>query len=257
MNHGSRLLFATVLFAASSCAKAVPASEPVTIFAAASLTPVVEDLLQSNGDRAQASRLHTAATSTLARQLESGAEADLFLSAHPEWIEWLVERELLDPDSVREIASNELAWIVPADSADSASFEIREGVALELADDARLAVGDPAHVPLGRYTQEALRNLEAWAYLEDRLLPTLDARSALRLVELGEAEAGIVYASDAALSNRVVIRARFPRELHQPIRYQAAARPGASPAALALLDTLSSPAAMPSFRSFGFLPAAP
>ena len=257
MNHGSRLLLATVLFAANSCAKASPAGETVTIFAAASLTPVVEDLLQSDGDRAESTRLHTAATSTLARQLEAGAEADLFLSAHPQWIEWLVGRELLDPNSIRDIASNELVWVVPANSADSASFEIREGAALELAADARLAVGDPTHVPLGQYTQHALRSLNAWTELEARLLPTLDARSALRLVELGEAEAGIVYASDAALSDRVVIRARFPRELHQPIRYQVAARPGASPAALALLDTLSSPAAMPSFRSFGFLPAAP
>jgi len=257
MNHGSRLLLATVLCVTGSCSETGPARETVTIFAAASLTPVVEDLLHSGADGASTTRLHTAATSTLARQLESGAGADLFLSAHPEWIEWLVERELIDPDSVRDIASNELAWVVPADSASSASFEIRRGAPLELAADARLAVGDPAHVPLGRYTEEALRNLGAWSDLEDRLLPTLDARSALRLVELGEAEAGIVYASDAALSDRVVIRARFPRELHQPIRYQAAALPGASPAAREFLDKLSSTAAMPSFRSFGFLPAAP
>ncbi len=297
MYLGRQLLLAVAFLTSSACGNRAPAPNTFTVFAAASLTPIVEELVRTQ-DLDRTARLHTAATSTLARQLESGAEADLILTAHPEWIAWLVERDLIEPGSVRDIASNELVWIVSNESADTTSFLISPqfgtdansrdagtdskaslnasappdsapdsapnsnlnsnlNSAFNLPPNARLAVGDPAHVPLGRYTREALIALNLWSDLRPQSLPTLDARSALRLVELRQAEAGIVYASDATSSARVTIRARFPRDLHAPIRYQAAALRGASPAARAFLDTLSSPAVTPLFRTFGFLPPAP
>ena len=253
----SKLAIAACLELSVGCGAEPHATPKIRLFAAASLTPVVEQLVEDWPSESAELQPNFAASSTLARQIAAGAQADVFLSAHTEWIEWLDARGLIEPESIRDIARGELVWIVRADAARTEPFAIGSAQDLASQFDGHLALGDPTHVPVGRYAVQALRSLHAWTAIQARVIATLDAPSALRLVELGEADAAIVYASDAHLSNQVVVRARLPHELCQPILYQAALVRGASQASHLFLDQLSSESSAHSFQAFGFLPVAP
>ena len=234
-----------------------PETGTIAVFAAASLTPIVQHLAENRPPGAASLQLNFAASSTLARQIEAGARADVFLSAHTEWIEWLSQRELLEDNSIRDFASGELVWIVRADAKDTSPFEFESDLNLTDQWTGLLAIGDPSHVPVGRYAAQALKSLGVWEGLGERILSTVDAPAAVRLVELGEASAAIVYASDAQLSDKIVIRARFPKSLSSPIRYQATVLRGASHSAQNFIDQLLSPSSAASFETFGFHPATP
>ncbi|MFT5287407.1 MAG: molybdate transport system substrate-binding protein [Planctomycetota bacterium] len=234
-----------------------PAAKPIRVFAAASLTPIVQHLANQRPSELASLQLNFAATSTLARQIDSGAKADVFLSAHTEWIDWLKERDLVEPDSLHDFASGELVWIVRADALNVEPFALNPNTDLPSHLAGLLAIGDPAHVPVGRYAKQALQNLNAWDVLSDRVLSTVDAPAAVRLVELGEASAAIVYASDAQLSKHIAIRARFPIALSQSIRYQAVLLRGAHSSAQTFIDQLLSPASVASLEAYGFQPAKP
>ena len=237
------------------------AAAGLVVFAAASLTEVLQALaLKLEGGRSV--RFSFAASSTLARQIEQGAPAHVFISADEAWMDHLVARRQVDAASRRVLAGNRLV-VVRADSAAVAAAPetaaalrdaLRAGDGRGAPD--RVATGDPAHVPVGRYAQAALTQLGLWAEVEPRLVRADSVRSALAFVERGEAAAGIVYATDALVTRQVRVVARFPRSSHPPIRYPAALVVDAPPAARLFLDALAGAPAQPVWRAAGFEPAA-
>ena len=223
------------------------------MFATASTTNAVEDAIARYAAETGAEVVASyAASSALARQIENGAPADLFLSANLDWADYLDRRGLLEPGTRRDLLGNRLVLVAPADSA----VEVSIGPGLDLAGllgDGRLALGDPDHVPAGRYARAALESLGLWAEVESRTVRTLDVRAALALVERGEVPLGIVYATDVAVCGACRTVATFPESNHPPIRYPLALVAGrASPAARAFYDFLASPAAAEIFARYGF-----
>lgn len=225
--------------------------EEIRVFAAASTTEVLSRLAEKYQRQAGVRvQCNFAASSTLARQIEAGAPADLFLSANPEWMDRLERSGKLEEDTRRDLLGNSLVLIAPAGR--GFTVEMKPQVPFGKAFDGRLALGDPDHVPAGRYAREALEFLGWWNAVGDRLIPAMDVRDALRIVALGEAGAGIVYATDASSTNKVVVIGTFPGESHAAIRYPVARIKGTSNKAEGFMDFLFSDAAAEVFESFGF-----
>jgi molybdate transport system substrate-binding protein len=225
---------------------------PLRVLAAASLAPVLDDLSAAPGPSAgPAPEYGYAASSTLARQIDAGAAADVFVSANPEWMDWLEKRGRLVKGSRRDGPGNSLALVAPGGR--GFEWSPRSGVPLPDAFAGRLALADPSHVPAGIYAKQALEHAGWWDALADRVVPTLDVRAALTLVERGECGAGIVYSSDASSSGRCDTVALLPDDWHDPIRYVAAIVAGADTArAVAWLDAFGSPAAARTLQAHGF-----
>jgi len=232
------------------------AGDKVTVFAAASLTDALNALdgayAASAGNPPVAASF--AASSTLARQIEAGAPAQVFISADTKWMDYLAQKGLIEPGTRRDLLGNKLALIAPFDSAAGAlAIDRRLDWPRLLGPDGRLAVGDPDHVPAGIYAKEALIHLGVWPSLEPRLARAEDVRGALAQVERGEAPLGIVYVTDARVSTRVKIVGVFPADSHSPIVYPAAiVKGGADPAVQAYFRFLASPQARTVFNRFGF-----
>jgi molybdate transport system substrate-binding protein len=238
---------------AAVVARPAVAGETVIVFAAASLTTLFERLAREAQSGANlALRFSFAASSVLARQIEAGAGADVFASADREWMQHLVRRGFVDPSEVVSAFGNRLALVVPAEN----TAEIAIGPGFDLAaivGSGRIAIGDPAHVPAGRYAEAALRQLNLWEYSKPRLARAENVRAALAMVERGEAPVGIVYRSDARLSQRVRIAALFPSETHPAILYPMAIPAGRERAATrAALALLSGSRARELARVYGF-----
>ncbi|WP_376087170.1 molybdate ABC transporter substrate-binding protein [Roseomonas sp. CCTCC AB2023176] len=230
------------------------AQEPVTVFAAASLTDALRDLSrQWEGRGNPAPRLSFAASSALARQIEQGAPADLFMSADEPWADYLQQRNLLAESTRTSPLGNALVLIAPANAARPVEVTRTTDIAALLGN-GRLAMGDPSNVPAGRYAQEALAWMGQWDRVGPRIARADNVRSALLLVERGEAPLGIVYATDAAASQGVRVIGTFPAESHTPVTYPfALTRRGAgNDRARALLDFLRGPEAAPTWRRYGF-----
>jgi molybdate transport system substrate-binding protein len=228
-------------------------TKPVTLFAAASTTNVVNALIAAfEGSGGGRVRPVYASSSTLARQIAQGAPADLFLSANVAWMDYLEKRDLLTSGTRVELFGNRLVLIVPAHRAAEIAIEPRFALA-ELIGEGRLVLGDPAHVPAGIYAKAALEHLGVWDAVAGKLAFAPDVRGALAMVERGEANAGIVYATDAAISRGVAVAGIFPEESHPRIRYPIAVIAGSqSSTAAAFMTFLSSPAARAVFRAHGF-----
>jgi molybdate transport system substrate-binding protein len=244
------LLLSLLLPLSSTMARS---AESLTVYAAASLTHALDEVLNAfSENHATAVIANYASSSTLARQIAQGAPADLYLSANLQWMDYLDDAGLLAENSRRTLLGNELVLITAA-SSDRAAIDL--GLHWDLAGslgDSRLAVGDPDHVPAGRYAREALQWLNLWSVAEPRLARTNNVRGALALVERGEAPLGIVYASDA-IGARVRVLAQFESRSHRPIEYPVAIVHSAdSPDARALLAFLQTPAAAEIFRRHGF-----
>ncbi len=222
------------------------------VFAAASLTDALTEIAQAftaqTGIRAQFS---FAASSTLARQIEYGAPASVFISANRLWMDRLEEAGMVVAASRSDIAGNRLAVIAPAGAAVPADFTPSTDLETLLGD-GRLAVADPDHVPAGIYARSALQSLGLWQELQPRLARSGDVRGALALVARGETPLGIVYASDAEVTDRVRVVALLPTDSHPPIAYPAALTTTAGDDARAFLPFLHSPAAQAIFRTRGF-----
>jgi molybdate transport system substrate-binding protein len=229
--------------------RAAPAAAPVAVFAAASLADVLPAILRAAGHAGV--RYAFAASSVLARQIEQGAPAHVFVSADEPWMDHLQQRGLLQAGTRRDFAGNRLVVVrtgaAPAAGAEESADALRAALA-----GGRIATGDPAHVPVGRYAEAALKALGLWHEAAPRLVRAENVRSALAFVERGEAACGIVYATDAALSQRAQVAARFPRASHPPIRYPAAIVSGSGPAALPVFRALFTPAAQALLRAAGF-----
>ena len=228
-------------------------AETTLVFAAASLTGVLEQTIEAfeaeTGLRVVAS---FAASSALAQQIVSGAPARIFLSANVRWMDHVEQAGLIRPETRTDLLGNRLVLIAPAGGDGAGALGDLSGLP-ERMGDGRLAVGDPAHVPSGLYARDALEHLGLWRAVEDRLAPMADARRALFLVERGEAPFGIVYATDAAASNRVATVASLPEDAHTPIVYPAARLAGPDdPVAAAFFDFLQSRTAACLFDRAGF-----
>ena len=238
------------------------APQPVTLFAAASLTDALTEIGQAWAATGQpAPRLSFASSSTLARQIEAGAPAAIFASADARWMDELAHRELIVADSRIDLLGNDLVVVGPAGAAPMPVSASADWLALlrgRLGADGRIATGDPAHVPAGIYAQQALTRLGAWTALKGRIAAAEDVRNALLLVERGEAPLGIVYATDAAVSRAVVVVARFPADSHDPVVYPFALLRGQdSPAARALFGFITGPTGRAIFAARGFRAVSP
>lgn len=156
-----------------------------------------------------------ASSSTLARQIEAGAPADLFISADQKWMDYAVDKKSIDTASRQTLLGNSLVVVAPKAS-EQKDFTIDSKTNwTTLLNGGRLAVGDPEHVPAGIYAKEALQKLGAWETLSPKLAPAEDVRGALALVERNEAPLGIVYGSDAVASKGVKVVATFPEDSHK------------------------------------------
>jgi molybdate transport system substrate-binding protein len=228
-------------------------AKAITVFAASSATDVITALAgKFEAGRAVKFRLNFASSSTLARQIEAGAAVDVFFSADEEWMDYLQQRGLIRPDTRKDLVGNRLVLITPADK----PIDLPGGFSLEWARGftGRLAVGDPAHVPAGKYAKEALQSLGLYEALKARLIPCESVRSATVIVERGEATAGIVYATDARISPKVRLIAAFPEGSHKPIRYPVALCKDAAPQASEFVEYLGGPEAAAVFEGQGFIP---
>ncbi|MBV9785500.1 MAG: molybdate ABC transporter substrate-binding protein [Acidisphaera sp.] len=251
MGDPMRVLLAFLLMWPLAARAAEPA--PLTVFAAASLTDAMREISAAWQHTGQPPlRLSFSASSTLAREIEQGAPANLFASADEQWMDELDHRGLIASGTRRDLLANRLVLVVPAGGP---SVTIAPGFDLAglLGPGGRLAVADPAHVPAGIYGKQALTRLGLWAAAEPRLAPAEDVRAALTLVERGEAPAGIVYATDAAVAPGLKVAGSFPASSHDPITYPfAVVKAGDTPEARALLDFLGQPAAEAIFHARGF-----
>lgn len=249
-----RRLLSLILAGLLLCGPARAQTDTVTVFAAASLTNALRDIAAAWAKQSHPEpRLSFAASSTLARQIEQGAPANIFASADEQWMDYLAKRDLILPDTRKDLLTNQLALVVPADHPTHVTIGPGFDLAALLGPNGRLAVGAPAHVPAGIYAEQALKKLGIWNTVEHRLAPAEDVRAALFLVERGEAAAGIVYATDAASTKGVAIAGVFPPESHDPIRYPVAiVRSGDTPAARALLGFIEGPDAKAIFVRYRF-----
>jgi molybdate transport system substrate-binding protein len=243
-----------ILFALVAIAPFTARAQPLTIMAAASLTDSLKDVSlawEKAGHRPL--QMSFGASSTLARQIELGAPANVFASADEKWMDYLADRKSIVAESRRSLLGNEVVLVVPANKPQHVTIAPGFDLLGMLGADGRLAVGDPAHVPVGIYAEQALRKLGMWDALVPRLARTEDVRAAMRFVELGEAPAGIVYATDAAISKGVSVAGTFPANSHDPVTYPfAVVKAGDNTEARALMTFLEGPQARAIFVRRGF-----
>lgn len=232
----------------------VYADESVKVFAAASLTNVISQIAkqyeQENTANKTKIRASFASSSALAKQIEKGAPADIFISADTQWMQYLQNKKLIQPNTEVSLLSNQLVLIAPAGKGFKVNME--KGFIFAAAFPGKLCTGDPAAVPVGIYGKQSLMALDWWKTIEPRLVGTQDVRSALVLVERGECDAGIVYETDANISDKVEIVAKFPKTSHEPIVYPLGLVVEANANADGFYQYLKSPKAKSIFTKFGF-----
>jgi molybdate transport system substrate-binding protein len=235
-------------------ARAAEGGGGITVFGAASLTNVLQDL----GDEftKQTSipvRFSFAASSALAKQIENGAPADVFFSADIEWMDYLQERNLIQRTTRHDALGNRLVLIAPLDSKlqlkIAANFPLAASLGKGL-----LATGDPDSVPAGRYAKEALIHLGVWSAVADRIARADSVRSALAFVDRGEAPLGIVYETDALVDKKVRLVDTFPADSHSAIIYPVALTKSAQADAAKFITYIRGPAGDLAFSHYGFKP---
>lgn len=229
------------------------AEEPVRMFAAASLTNALKDVATAWKKQGHpAPSLAFGASSALAKQIEAGAPADLFASADLQWMDYLDARGKMASGSRVNLLGNTLVLIVPKGK--PFGVQMQRGFDIASAFKGKLCTGEPGVVPAGIYAKESLENLGWWAKLGGRIVGTDDVRTALAFVERGECPAGIVYATDAAISEKVEVLAPFPENTHKPIVYPFASVKDARAETRAFLEYLaSSSEAAAVFTHYGFV----
>lgn len=239
------LLVALVLSLSAACGEANESARGPVVLAASSMQESLADVAGAwAADGHPAPVLSFAATSALARQIERGAPADVFVSADRDWMDTLAEQGLLREGTRRDIVSNRLVLVRRKGAARRDLADLGAG---------KLALADPVAVPAGRYAKAALGTLGQWHTVEGKVVPAENVRAALALVERGEAALGIVYATDAAASDKVEVVRELPADSHPPIRYPAAVLASSEhPDAAAFLAFLQSSEAQGVFRKHGF-----
>ncbi|HVS34176.1 MAG TPA: molybdate ABC transporter substrate-binding protein [Gemmataceae bacterium] len=243
-----RLLLCIVPLFGIAC-QAPPAQPTVHMAAAVSTVDVVEEIARSFKDETGiAVDVTPAASSVLAKQIEKGADADLFLSADEEWADYLADRKLVE--TRRDLLGNRLVVAAPGDSV----LKLAELAEIVTPAVRQLALAGPS-VPAGRYARQSLEKAGVWDKIKDRVVEAGDVRAALALVVKGEADAGIVYVTDArAAGDKVRPILIIPDELHQPIRYPLMLldREPIQPQARRFYEYLAGDKAAAVFRKAGF-----
>jgi len=230
----------------------IAAADTVTVFAAASLKDALDENVRAyqakSGDRIVVSY---AASSALAKQIESGAPADLFISADRDWMDYLEQRRLIKTDTRRSLLRNRLVLIALADSKVFVNIAPGFPLAMLLAN-GRLAIANPDAVPAGKYAKASLEALGVWIDVQSKVAAAENVRAALVLVSRGEAPFGIVYKTDAAADSKVRVVGVFPENTHPPIIYPIAVTAAGKPAAGIFLKWLDEPDAKAIFEKHGF-----
>lgn len=234
------------------------AAENVIVFAAASLKNALDEVSAAwKTDTGKEATISYAASSALARQIESGAPADVFISADLDWMTYLSGKTLVAAQSKVKLLGNSLVLVVPEDS--KASITITPGFDLAgLLGDGKLALADVKAVPAGKYAKAALEKLGVWASVEGKAAQAENVRAALKLVAAGESPAGIVYQTDAMSEPKVKVVGTFPKDTHPAIIYPAAlVASSKNPDAAAFASYLQSKTAGEIFRKHGFITLSP
>jgi molybdate transport system substrate-binding protein len=224
----------------------------IVVFGAASLTNALQELGDNfTRETSIPVKFSFAASSTLARQIENGSPADVFFSADLEWMDYLQGKNLIKTDSRQNALGNRLVLIAPADSKITLKIapHFKLGAALGKG---KLATGDPASVPVGRYAREALTQLDVWNEVSDRVARADSVRAALAFVDRGEAPLGIVYETDALVDKNVRTVDYFPDATHKPIVYPLALTNSAKSDAAKFVAYVRGPAGDLAFKHYGF-----
>lgn len=248
------LLVACALQAAPAAAQ----GGDVVVFAAASLKNALDAInAQWQKETGKKATVSYAASSALAKQIEQGAPAQVFMSADLDWMDYLANKNLIKADTRSNLLGNRIVLIAPKDKAQP--VEIKAGFDLaKILGDGRLAMANIDAVPAGKYGKAALEKLGVWAGVSGKIAQAENVRAALLLVSRGEAPAGIVYQTDAAADPNVKIIGTFPEGTHPPIIYPVALTATAShPDAAAFLAYIKSAKAKPAFEAQGFTVLSP
>jgi molybdate transport system substrate-binding protein len=248
-----RRIFALSIVLMAVAAGPAAAADKVVVFAAASLTDAFQDVAASYEKKTGVQIVNSfASSSTLARQIENGAPAEIFASADTQWMDYVQTRGLIDSASRKSPIGNALVLVAPSASPPRPRAIDSHLDWTALLGGGRLALGDPDHVPAGIYAKQALQHLGAWDALQSHLAPAEDVRAALVYVDRGEAPLGIVYLTDARQDSNVKIVGVFPEESHSAIVYPFALVKGASAPARAYFEFLTGKAALAVFAHYGF-----
>lgn len=248
----SRLLATLLILCVCACTGGNAADGPL-VLGASSLQEALEESADRWAEQGHLRpRLSIAGTPALARQIEAGAPADIFIAADAQWMNEMARKEHIQVGTRVVLAGNRLVLVAandnPVELAITPGFPLAATLGPE-----KLALADPSAVPAGRYARQALGNLGVWHELDGRIAPTDSVRSALALVARSEAPLGIVYASDAAAEPDVRVVGTFPDSSHLPIRYPAALlQTSEHPDASAFLAFLHSPEGQTIFARHGF-----
>lgn len=229
------------------------AADTVTVFAAASLKNALDDVNAAcEAEVGEKATISYAASSALAKQIEEGAPADIFVSADLDWMKYLADKNLIKKDTETQLLGNSIVLVAPADS--TAAIEIKPDFDLAgLLGDGKLAMANVDSVPAGKYGKASLEKLGVWKSVEGKVAQAENVRAALALVSSGEAPLGIVYKTDAAADKKVKVIGTFPDDSHPPIVYPVAqtadSKDDDTPA---FLDCLKSEKAKALFEEQGF-----
>ena len=227
------------------------ADQKVTVFAAASLTNAIGEIAaQYEKDKSINVSSAFASSSALAKQIENGAPADIFISADLKWMNVLQDKKKIDAESRRNLLGNRLVLIAPKGK--GLKVQTEKSFDFSKALDGRLCTGDLESVPAGIYAKQSLLALAWWDGIKSRIVGTQDVRGALAFVERGECAAGIVYETDAKISTKIEIIATFPEETHDAIVYPVALVSGGHAEGKDFLEYLGSPKAQAIFVKYGF-----
>jgi molybdate transport system substrate-binding protein len=248
----SAIIFAAQIVPQNAQAQTSGTDAPVIVFAAASLKNALDEAAAAwQKETGQSARISYAASSTLAKQMEQDAPAQIFISADEDWMNYVAGKSLIRPGSRADLLGNTLVLIAPKDSKTVLDLKPGADIAKALGG-GRLAIANVDSVPAGKYGKAALEKLGIWGSVSTTLAQAESVRAALLLVSRGEAPLGIVYATDAASDPNVRIVAAFPADSHPRIVYPIALTLKAGAAAAAFLDYLKSAKAASFFKAQGF-----
>lgn len=227
------------------------ADESIRVYAAASLNNVITEISKNyQQEFGKSIKSSFASSSTLAKQIDLGAPADIFISADTQWMDYLQQHHKLQNTSRKNLLGNTLVLISPKNS--PKQVNMNKNYNLAKAFTGRFCMGDPQSVPAGIYAKQALTYFQWWLNIEKRLVLTEDVRSALAFVERAECELGIVYKTDAQISQKVLVVGQFPEQSHQKIIYPMALLEGASTTSVKFYQYLQTEKAKAVFIKYGF-----
>ena len=258
--QAGKLLVGAVAAGVMTCASVAPgfADEKLVVFAAASLKDALDAVNKAcAGEVGEEATISYAASSALAKQIDGGAPADIFVSADLDWMKYLSDKKLTRPDTEVKLLGNEIVLVAPKDS--KADTKIEKGFDLAgLLGDGKLAMADVKAVPAGKYGKAALESLAVWDKVQDKVAQAENVRAALKLVSTGEAALGIVYQTDAHAEPGVRVVGMFPEDSHPAIVYPVAQTADSQDKDTpAFLKCMESAKAAELFKAQGFTVLAP